>query len=492
MPQNVNTHINDLQRKLYDLLERDPGEAIAAARDLVPGELVGEDLIENLKACVLVDAGKAGKDKEAVEEGVKIFRKIFYNDPERLDIRYNLANGLFGLSEMEDVSGGIWHLNTWEMRREARRLYEFTTRNSKDPNLSTQALTNIGNLLWRSHRWVEAYDSYIEALNYDQSNGIAAARAAQLLLYYADLGIGDPEVLKGVAARHIHIFKDSPENILKYGGRRALESLSKLLESEAAKKPDKDLTNLNPYESFVAKNRLALSATIEGLDRSVSYWDSLIISSVNKPVNIKSGVSPVIAMFNIMKADYLLARWLAYYAFNGKFPESGNYYDTLDDANYGMDSSLITVAQRACFDILDKVAIAAAEYFDIKHLPRSIHFGNIWHKSSRKTEVIFEWRPEILAEVEKGNSAIIALAELSEDLRGKGYLKVKKTLRNAATHRFVVLHKTSIEKNRKNKYIEHYTLSTIRRELISTLKMVRSALLYFVEMIAIHEVQNKD
>lgn len=492
MPKNVTVEISDLQSKLYGLLERDPGEAVAAARNLVPTELLGEDLIDNLKACVLVDAGKAGKDKEAVEEGVKIFRKIFHNDPERPDIRYNLANGLFGLSEMEDVSDGIWHLNTWEMRREARRLYEFTTRNSKDPNLATQALTNIGNLLWRSYRWVEAYDSYIEAMNHDPSNGIAAARAAQLLLYYADIGIGDPEVLKGVALRHIHIFKDSSENILKYGGRRALESLSKLLESGAAKKPDRDTANLNRYESFVAKNRLALSATIEGLDRSASYWDSLIISSINKPVNIESGVSPVIAMFNIMKADYLLARRLAYYAFKGSFPESGNYYDTLDNANYGMDSSLITLAQRACFDILDKVAIAAAEYLGIKDLPRSVHFGNIWHKKSRKTEVRFEWRPEILAEVEKGNSAIIALAELSEDLRGRGYLKVKKSLRNAATHRFVVLHKTSVEKVRKNKYIDHYTLDTIRSELISTLKMVRSTLLYFVEMIAIHEAQVKD
>lgn len=477
--------LQDLQSRLYDLLEKAPDRAIAATRNLSHKDVLDKVAIDGLKACVLVDAGKADNDKGAVEEGVKIFRGIFQDYPDRLDIRYNLANGLFGLSEMQDSSESNWHLTTWEMRREARWLYEFTARNSKDLKLATQAMTNIGNLLWRSHRWVEAYDSYIKALNYDSSNGIAAARAAQLLLYYADIGIGDSEILRSIAARHILIFKDSPESILKYAGKHALETFSKLLKTKPAKIKDWDLKALSPYERFVAENGLALSATIEGLDKSVSRWDSLIIGSVTEPAVKGPGVPPVFAMFNTMKADYLLARWLAYYAFECKLPESGFYSDTLDKAHYGMDSSLITVAQRSCFDILDKVAVATSEYLGIKGSPRAVNFINLWR--IRRNVNQMEWEPEIADEIKKGNPAIIALAELSDDLGKKGYLKTKKSLRNAATHRFIVLHKSEVGNGRKNKHIVHYTVDGIQKELISTLKTVRSALFYLVEMIAIHE-----
>lgn len=483
---NITAKIEDLRSQLYDLLEKAPAEAIVAARNLSQTDILDNTVIDGLKACVLVDAGKANNDKAAIEEGIQIFRRILHDYPERLDIRYNLANGLFGLAEMRESSDGNWHLSTWEMRREARWLYEFTAKNSKDSKLVTQALTNIGNLLWRSYRWVEAYDSYIKALKYDSSNGIAAARAAQLLLYYADIGIGDPEILRSIAAHHILVFKDSPESILKYGGKHALESFSKLLETKPAKIRDRDLKALNPYERFVAENRLALSATIEGLDKSISRWDSLIIGSITESAAKGPGVPPAFAMFNTMKADYLLARWLAYYAFECKLPESGFYSDTLDNAHYGMDSSLITVAQRSCFDILDKVAVATGEYLGIKGSARAVNFINQW-RIKRKSLKQMEWQPEIAYEIKNGNRAVIALAELSDDLGKKGYLKVKKSLRNAATHRFIVLHTSEVENGRKNKHIVHYTVGTIRNELISTLKTVRSALFYLVEMIAIHE-----
>jgi hypothetical protein len=187
-----------------------------------------------------------------------------------------------------------------------------------------------------------------------------------------------------------------------------------------------------------------------------------------------------------MKADYLLARWLAYYAFERKLPETGFYSDTLDNADYGMDASLITVAQKSCFDILDKVAVATSEYLGIKSPVSATNVFNLWRTRNRNTRQMV-WQPEIAEEIKNGNLSLIALAELSDDLGKKGYLKTKKSLRNAATHRFIVLHKSQIGNGRKNRHIIHYTRDTIQKELISTLKTVRSALFYFVEMIAIHE-----
>ena len=65
---------------------------------------------------------------------------------------------------------------------------------------------------------------------------------------------------------------------------------------------------LKAYQRFVAKHRLALAPTIEGLDLAMSRWDSLRIESITEPINTEHGVPPLFAMFNVLKSDYLAAR----------------------------------------------------------------------------------------------------------------------------------------------------------------------------------------
>ena len=69
---------------------------------------------------------------------------------------------------------------------------------------------------------------------------------------------------------------------------------------------------------------------------------------------------------------------------------------------------------------------------------------------------------------------------------------MKKSLRNASTHRFVILHEGSVDNVRQSKYIEHYDQNDFSNELVTTLQVVRSALFYFVEMISINEYQKKN
>ena len=104
---------------------------------------------------------------------------------------------------------------------------------------------------------------------------MAATGAVKVLLRCLDHGIGDRQVLLSVAARHLDRARQHPTRIAELAGSRALNDLSKLLESRLDGGDVPDLRGATEYEHFVASHRLALSPTIEGLDPSLKRWDSL-------------------------------------------------------------------------------------------------------------------------------------------------------------------------------------------------------------------------
>ena len=128
---------------------------------------------------------------------------------------------------------------------------------------------------------------------------------------------------------------------------------------------------------------------------------------------------------------------------NGELPETGFYSDTLDYANYGTRYSGLVLAQKAAFDVLDKIAVAATDYLKLSGNPQHVLFGTRWHvpDPKRRGQLLMplQWQPEVAAEITAGNSSLIALAELAHDY-ASGYLRAKKEIRNSATHRLIVLH----------------------------------------------------
>ncbi len=251
-----------------------------------------------------------------------------------------------------------------------------------------------------------------------------------------------------------------------------------------------DLSQANDYERFVAMNRLALSPTIEGLHLSLKRWDCLRIKSLAEPIGTPFGVPAVFAMFNVLKSDFLAARYLAYQSISGTFPDSGFYADTLDYAVYGVKTSMLLLAQRACIDVLDKVAVATSEYFGLGD-PERVDFSNRWFAPPKKDQPL-SWHPSLKPPIQSGNTAVIALAELSLDMRKGGALYQKKAYRHSSTHRFTVLHDIGCNPSRHSDHVEHYALEEFQVHVVESLQMVRSALLYFTEMISIGEAEKGD
>lgn len=484
--KEIERRFRERHATLNALIDQDPQSAIEAAHALTPDDVLNARNINALRAGILIDAGIAGNDVQAVDEGVASLQRLLDSDPNRGDLQYSLANGLAGKADLLSYSGPAWYCETADLRRKARHLYRFAGEGEAGSFIASQALTNLGNELIKAYRFVEAYDCYLSALKNDPSNGVALTGAAKILLRFANEGTGDRDVLLGVAARHLRTARENPDRIRELAGERAYKQLSELMETEIAGGAPPDLSSATDYQRFVAKHRLALAPTIEGLDLAMSRWDSLRIESITEPINTEHGVPPIFAMFNVLKSDYLTARFLAYLALEGELIDSGKYSDTLDYASYGIRFSVLTLSQRSCMDVLDKTAVAASEYLVLPGNPKLIDFLMRWFLKPKKGEPL-AWQSEVRDEIALGNTALIALAEVSYDIPEGGFLQKKRSIRNTSTHRFTVLHDFDTRPSRKCRYIDHYDGGAFEDQLIETLQLTRAVLFYFVEMIKLRE-----
>lgn len=476
---------SNIAEKLLNLSNTNPSEAISEARKLA------DDInSQNLKGSILIDCGLAIGDSASIEEGVKITQEIHKKYPDNLHVQYNLANGLHALAKATEFNDPTWYESTNTLRQDARFLFsEVGKIKNENSELATQSYTNLANLLTSSYRWVEAFDAYNDALKYDSQNGVASSGAAKLLKYCLDIGIGDPESLKRSINRLSKITKDSADTIRKYAGKEASESIASDLEFHEV--DDSEVISFGGYEAFVSDHRLALSLTIDDANFDTKRWDDLRIHSVRSGTQESFRVPPIFAMFNMLKSDYMSARWLTYCALNEDIPDSGYYADTLDYANYGTKYSLLTLAQKSAIDVLDKLTVASLEYLNVGGA-KNASFKKSWFVQSEDNTL--QWNQKIKSTIIDGNKALVALTELSQDFSGKkGYLKNISSLRNAATHRYIALHDMGDMEKIKSKSIEHYDVTNFTNSLIDTLRVVRSSLIYFVEMIAYSEaIKDRD
>lgn len=476
---------NHEQLRLHSLMDDDPAKAIEEARLLPSDRRVKGIFYTCLKAGVLIDAGSSAKNKQAIEEGIALFRKLVSESPEEAGFRYNLANGLLALADLQPYAGSTWYLDTASIRSEARSHLEKAISSKDNAPVISTAFANLGNALIRSHRWVEAYDAYTSALGYDRSNAIASTGAAKVLLRCAHRRLGNRRILLSVAARHLKAANVHLGRIGELAGKRAQDELTPLLQMQLPESEPPDLKGASEYEKFVARHRLALSPTIEGLECSLKRWDSLRFDSITERVGT-SGVPPLFAMLNVMKSDFLAARYLAYQSLTAAFPDSGFYTDTLDYAVYGIVPSLLSLAQRACIDVLDKIAAATTEYFAIPGNVKVVYFWSRWFDNPREGPP-FVWHSSLRPHIDKGNTAIVALADISFDIDEGGFLVRKKAFRHSSTHRFTVLHDEGCTPSRESAQIEHSEVHEFKDQLIESLQLARAAILYFVEMVSIAE-----
>lgn len=171
------------------------------------------------------------------------------------------------------------------------------------------------------------------------------------------------------------------------------------------------------------------------------------------------------------------------------WPATGRFADTLDFAKYGPDTSALILAHRTALDLLDKVAVTANHYFDIGQAPDKVSFGKLWRVKLNNATGMRPLIERVEHVIRGGVSALYGLVELADDYDSlAGILRSQKNLRNAGTHRFVVLHDLGDPTHsRQAPEIEQHRWDEFTQEVFQGLRVARSAIQMLALSISQHE-----
>lgn len=480
---------------LNALLNSDPTEAVRQAWNI--SFSANSDTRFNLmalRAAILVDGGALTTQQDAIEEGVKLFRELHALFP-TADITYNLANGLIA------ATGSTPHDENWlphlestrEYRAEARQhFWKVAQSEDADSTLRTQAWTNLANQFSSSFRLGEAHDGWLSALEVDPDNGVAAASASKNLLWLYMRG-GCSELTRTEAIMLAKIAERNRDRVIQYAGAQAAEQISEqitALANELGEPPPRS-QHKDPFIKWVERERLTLAPVVELVDPTMGKLDWLMLPAIREREPNSVGIPPpVFAMFNMLKSDFILTRDLLWRVINeNAWPTTGRFGDTLDYAIYGPNSSALILAHRTALDLLDKIAVTANHYFEFGLPPDRVYFGKAWRGAPNKKTGLRPLSEKVEQAIRGGASALYGLVELSEDYESsEGILRPQKDLRNAGTHRFVVLHDIGDPAHsRQAPEIEHHRKEQFIQETLRALRVARSAIQMLSLSISQHE-----
>lgn len=485
----MKSEVEKLYEDLPFLLESDPKEAIREARKINP-EASGNLNIKSLQAAILVDGGILANDRAAIKDGVTMLRELHEKYP-AAEIEYNLANGLVGLigTPPQDLNWLDHHEQTRECRAEVRLLLWRAARaENTDDRLRTTAWTNLANQFSNSFRLSEAHDARMAALRADPENGVAASSAAKDLLWLFQQG-GCSELTRIEAVMLAKLALQHEDRIIQYAGKHVADQIAAF--AEGLDEPPQRSAHTDPFIRWLEHERLTLAPVVELVDPALGKLDWLTLPGIVVRSSDADGRPPAIfAMFNILKSDFILARDLAWRAKDEDlWPRTGQFADTLDYANYGPNSSALVLAHRTALDLLDKVAVTANHYFGLGQPFDKIHFGTLWRDRAVKETGVRPLKRAVEETIRSGVPALYGLVELADDYGSKGgILYSQKSLRNAGTHRFVVLHDLggSID-GRKVPEVEHWEREQFTEEVLQALRVARSS----IQMLALAILQNE-
>ncbi|MEB0201970.1 LA2681 family HEPN domain-containing protein [Cryobacterium sp. 5I3] len=400
----------------------------------------------------------------------------------------NAQSAIFQLAEKAsgatDGSSPAFRLGNLEGLREARFLYSMIGADlSSHGDVRSRALCNLANSLDESGRWVEAYSSYSDALEQDPTNGNAAGNLAELLRRRLNTGKDQRGHIAAVYDSYVKRAQSLRDRTVEIAGEAVAQRWDQLQLTGSAGHLSHDGDELDEYHQWIIAHRLALVAAVEGLGSDGERWDSASLVGY-LPVGPDTSVSPIFAAMNVLKAEYLTARRLA---FRGQSmleespvlqhpDDTGSYTDTMDGAIYGESAASLLLAQRSALDVLDKIAVTANEYFQSGMPASKVTFQNFWIDAKSGAA-----RPELNDEIEPHRSRL-ALAELASDMDEHAMYSEAKLLRNAGTHRLV--HGTWAIPTGPTKA----TFSTVDMDELSTatiqaLSVTRAAYLYLIDLV---------
>ena len=450
---------------------------------------------------ILVDWGTYHEDESLIREGIGYIRKVLHvttDEHNRAILLYNLGNGLSSLGKIQ-----LWRewgqgkLNE-NLRSAAQCYYEAMAlcdrENVCTSTLRNQITVNLANLLDAVGRAVEAIDLYESALERNPTMGEALGNKAIALFHLIPWIHG----LKHRFFLEIHNLLESALSVTEdpylrpYFDRymKEIDAIMDMHKGEIALEEvtcPEPITNFHRFlQSFCAKHKLFLTPAVLLQGGSITVCeDPWFVNQMIYPPEEHDRIDKYITFMNQIKEDYILSRYLlAQSQYRMKDIDSVDIgvtlYYPLDYSIYGVYIQLLKAAFKIGVDTLDKIAFFVRDYFGVDEVPENkTSFRNIF--SSRKFPL--QLRPQLATHK---NRYLLALLDLSLDLRNDGRLSFIYEIRNALTHRFLVIHDIVFDEDEDDR-IHRVRLSEFIDQTIIVMQTVRSAFMYLVMAIETEE-----
>jgi tetratricopeptide (TPR) repeat protein len=242
----------------------------------------------------------------------------------------------------------------------------------------------------------------------------------------------------------------------------------------------KEFESLSDFRKVVLTKHLSLSEHGLYCACSGSARDNLTIPTGS---GISGGFIPAMEMvLNRLKSEFSLARRFYYEYLHEKTDEESMhescYSELFNDELLGLNIEKLRTAFRLCFGILDKIAAAICDLYNVSPSNGIIYFQGFWQLDQGGRREIFE---------KIKTPGLLALYSLATDLneRKDGELAFYKQWRNDLEHKFVVIHEQETPKDIYGSYKINEKIIMISEadfidHLEQLLQITRSAIFSFV------------
>ena len=376
--------------------------------------------------------------------------------------------------------------------RRAIREPSFATIN---PVVARQIRTNLANRLHAIGRPVAANEQRLRVLEYDPLFAKALAGQARGIAFYATQVYDHNHILLLLAAaRSLFDAALDKDAFWESDDRR---SVAHVLREERSQIAD-DLQR-NCYDEDYDLNQWSLGATEE--ERAYRRWclrQRLFLNPLNEAYTESVAATDVFhlpshtygiedvprfpAYYNLMKQEYVSARYRLYQVIHEDVPEFVMRNVLLLDSGeaqvLGHHTEDLRAAFRSAYAMFDKVGLFLNDYFGLGIEPGRVTFRGIWFQNPRHETP--EIRPEFKS---RHNWPLRGLYFLSKDLFDRDFQEVAAPdagglaqLRNQAEHRFLSFQRSVTEQGTDMHQL--VSIDEFESNTLCLLKMAREALIY--------------
>ena len=466
-----------------------------------------DSLLKAKFAGFLIDIGSERQIESLIRDGIEIYnknKKSFSKFIHKSSIEYNLGNAKSGLFRIQR-SSPTFEFNPenigilTEAKNHYWRAYKLLPK--ADIDLKKQLLTNLANTLDISCRVVEALQYYDQVINEDPEFPQANASRGEALIWLNHI-CGSYSVNQIWQAMNNYAIASKSKNVPDWYIKQWKEKKDRL-QNELVKhghtgediEHDIALTKTeanshSAYRKFCLKNSLCLSehslyCNCIGADR-----DNLTIPKSSGPIG-GDDVPKMELRLNRIKSEYAIARLLFYESSEVNqskwepYNEEVSFTELYEDEAVGHCPEMLRTSFRLCFGILDKVAHAVCELFDLSDQNEPLSFERFWRPRGKGLSKKQKERWERINKIE--NFPLLALYSQATDLSSQvGEWSNFKDWRNALEHENLILTQLSdkpldiygaLDSSPK---VLRVNYTEFREKTLHFLQLTRSAIFNFV------------